>query len=120
MLDGDDLAATGVGAGNLDRVLDGLGAGVEEGCALLVRTRSEFAELLANLYLRVAPNNHEARVRQLLNLALHTLYDPRRTHTNRRHSDASTEIDDGVAIDVKQDSAAATFHEHGEGCPDAC
>jgi hypothetical protein len=65
----DDIVTTGVVAGDLDGVLHRFGAGVEQRRALLVLTRGELVEGLADVDVLLIGGDHEAGVGEVLDLA---------------------------------------------------
>ena len=68
VVEGDDAAAPGGVAGHLDRVLDGLGAGVHEEGALLVVAGGQLVEPLAHLDVPEVRRDLEAGVGEGLDL----------------------------------------------------
>ena len=106
VVEDDDRVAAGVVAGDLDGVLDGLGAGVEERGPLLVVARGQLGELLADLDVLLVGRDHEAGVGEVGDLSLHRLDHPRRGVADRGDGDARAEVDQLVAVDVAQDAAA--------------
>ena len=77
--DDDGLPAGGV-PGDLDRVLHGLGAGVEQRRALVVRAGRQPAEFLADLDVALVRRDHEAGMGE----PRHLLGDPRDLPAGRR------------------------------------
>ena len=75
----DDGLPPGGRAGDLDGVLDGLGAGVEQRRALLVVAGRQRVELLADGDVALVRRDHEARVRERGDLVLDRLDDERRS-----------------------------------------
>ena len=74
-LERDHAGASGVQARELDRVLDGLGAGVEERCARLTGDRRERAQPLGELDVRLVRNDREVRVEEASGLLRDRLDD---------------------------------------------
>ena len=67
-----------MGAGDLDGVLDRLGAGVEQRGALVVVARGELVERLGDGDVALVRRDHEARVGERLDLGLDRVDDARR------------------------------------------
>ena len=100
-----DRVPTGGDPGDLDGVLDRLGAGVEQRGLLGVVARRQLREGRADVDVAVVRRDHEAGVRE----RRHLLLDPR-DHLRRRvahagHRDARPEIDQRVAVDVHEHAA---------------
>ena len=119
VLEHDDRLALGVGAGDLDRVLHGLGAGVEQRRALHVVTGGQLVEGLADRDVGLVRGDHEAGVGELGDLALHVLHDLRGRVAHGRHGDAGAHVDQGVAVHVHQHAAARGDDERRERSADA-
>jgi hypothetical protein len=68
MVEHCDCATASVHARDLDRVLDGLGPGVEQDRLLDVVTGGQLGELLTDLYIAFVRRNHEAGVGECLHL----------------------------------------------------
>src|SRR6478736_4550895 len=105
-------------AGDLERVLDSLGAGVEQCALLLVVARGHAVEGLGDAHVRLVRRDHEARVRELGRLRLDRLDDLRVRVAERRHGDAGAEVDEGVAVRVDDDAAAGSYGLDRDGVPD--
>ena len=103
VVEGDDPVAPGDVAGDLDGVLDGLGAGVEQRGTLLVVTRGPGVELLAHGHVLLVRADHEAGVGESGDLLLDGVDHGRRGVAHADHGDARPEVDQGVAVDVDED-----------------
>ncbi len=79
----------------------------EESAALLEGTRGELVELLGDRDVLLVRRDHEAGMREVLDLSLHRLDDARVTVAHRGHRDAGAEVDELVAVDVDEDAALA-------------
>ena len=110
----DHRLPTGVRAGDLDGVLDGLGAGVEEHGALVVVARGQLVEPLGHRDVPLVGRDHEAGVGEGRDLLLHRRDDPRGARADRGDRDARAEVDEHVAVDVLDDAAvrADGVHRH--------
>src|SRR5262249_51020814 len=106
-------------ARDLDSVLHRLGAGVEQRRALLEVTRREGVELLAYLYVGLVRCDHEAGVREALDLAAYRLDDARRGVAHGGHRDAGGEVDPLAALNVGQRAAAGVVDVGRDGGGDA-
>jgi hypothetical protein len=94
-------------AGDLDGVLDRLGARVEQRRPLLEAARGQLVELLADSHIGLVRGDHEAGVGELLDLPLHGLDDERGAVADIRDGDAGGEVDPLPAVDVGQRAAAS-------------
>ena len=119
VLDDDDCGALGVGTGDLHRVLDCLGAGVEQRRALLVIAGCDAIEGLAYLDVTGVRGDHEAGVGEVGNLTRHPLDDIGVRVADRGNGDAGAEVDHRVAIDVDEHAAAGLDDEHRPAHADA-
>jgi hypothetical protein len=106
-----DGVPAGVGTGDLDRVLDGLRARVEQRRLLRVVTRSELRQLLAHVDVTVVGRDHEARVRERGDLLDDPAGDLRRSVAHAGHGDAGPEVDQRVAVGVDQHAPAGGLDE---------
>jgi hypothetical protein len=88
--------------GDLDGVLHGLRAGVEQHRALLVRPRRQRVELLAHLQVALVRRDHEAGVAEPVDLRVHGLGHRGCRVADVRHGDAGAEVDELVAVHVDQ------------------
>ncbi len=119
VVEGDHGLLAGVVAGDLDGVLDRFSSRVEQGTALGVIAGRQAVESLGHLDIRVVGRDREAGVRELGDLGLHGLDDPRRCVADAGHGDAGTEVDQRVAVDVDEHAAAGSGSEDGDGGSDA-
>jgi hypothetical protein len=120
VVEDDDGLLSGVGAGDLDRVLDRLGAGVEESGALLVVAGSQSVQCLGYGDVAVVRRHHEARVGELRHLLSHGPDHPRSAVADRGDGDAGPEVDQMVAVHVDDDTAGGALGEDRHGRADAC
>ena len=93
-LERDHRLPPGVQARELDRVLDRLGARVEERRARLARDRHERAEPLGELDVQLVRDDREVGVEKALRLLLDRLDDPRMAVADVRDPDAADEVDE--------------------------
>lgn len=114
----DGLAA-GMGAGDLDRVLDSLGTGVEQHGPLGVITRGEPVELFGDPHVALVGRDHEAGVSERRDLLADGVDDGRGAVADGGHGDAGTEVDELVAVRIDQDAAACGDDVDRQGGPDA-
>jgi hypothetical protein len=80
-------------------------AGVEQRGALLVVARGEPVERLRDRDVALVRRDHEAGVRERLDLRLHGGDDARRAVAHGGDGDARAQVDQGVAVDVDDDTA---------------
>ena len=99
-VEGDDVAAAGMGAGDLDGVLDGLGAGRHEEGLLLARDGRQRVELLGELDEGLVGHHHEAGVGEAVELLLDAPHDRGMAMAGVEDGDAAGEIDEAAAFDV--------------------
>ena len=104
--EGDDALALRVQPRELDRVLDGLRAGVEEGSALLAADRDERAEPLGELHVALVGDDGEVGVEEALDLLADRFEHPRMVVADVRDADSSDEVDERVAVDVRDRRSA--------------
>jgi len=109
-----DRVLLGVGPRDLDRVLDRLGAGVEQRRLLGVVTGGELGELLGDLDIAVVGRDHETGVGEPLHLVDHARGDLLGGVADRGHGDAGPHVDEGVAVGVDQHAAATGDDERGQ------
>ena len=120
--DDDGLPPRGA-AGDLDRVLHGLRARVEQDRPLLVVARRHPVQGLAHVHVGLVRVDHEAGVREAAHLLCGPLHDAGVGVADVGHRDAGAEVDEGVAVDVLDDAAAGaldvdrqdTAHALGDG-----
>ena len=103
VVEGDDGLTSGHMTSDLHGVLDGLGAGVEERRTLFVIAWRHLVELLGDRDVRLVGRDHEAGVRERLDLLLHCIDDPLVAVAHTRHGDAGPEVDELVAVGVDED-----------------
>ena len=104
-LEADHGRAAGVRARELDRVLDRLGAGVEEGRLRRPAERREREQALGQRRVDLVRDDREVGVREALELLLRGLDDVRMRMADVQTADAAREIDERVAVDVRQRGA---------------
>ena len=114
VVEDDDRVAAGVGARDLDRVLDRLGAGVEQRRLLRVVARGEPGERLAHLHVALVGRDHEAGVRERRHLLGDPSYDLGRAVADAGDRDAAGQVDQRVAVDVDDDPATGGRDVHRE------
>ena len=119
VIERDHRRPPGVVAGDLHRVLDRLGARVEQRGALLVGARRAARELLADLHVPLVRGDHEAGVGELRDLLLHAADDGVGRVADRRDGDAGAEVDQRVAVGVEHHAAAGGGDEDGQRGRDA-
>ncbi len=107
----DHGRALRVRARELDRVLDRLGAGVEEGDARLAGDRHEVDEALREPDVVLVRDDREVRVREPRRLLLHRLDHPRIRVPDVHAADSAGEVDERVAVDVG-DERALSLGDH--------
>jgi hypothetical protein len=97
--------------GDLDGVLDGLGAAVEE-CGLRgPADRQTPAELLGQLDVRVVRHHREVRVQEARDLRMHGARERGVGVADGEAADAACEVDEGVAVDVGDEGALGALDE---------
>ena len=112
--------AAGGGPGDLDRVLDRLGAGVEQGRLLGVVARASARPRAAHtVHVPLVRRDHEAGVGERGDLLGHPAYDLGCGVADAHDGDAGGHVDQRVAVDVDDDAAAGGRDEHGQGGADA-
>ena len=100
-LEGDHGRASGVQSRELDRVLDRLRARVEERGTGLGGDRDERAEALRELDVRLVGDDGVVRVDEPLGLVDDRVDDPRMCVTGVDDADTAGEVDEDVAVDVR-------------------
>ena len=88
-------------AGQLDRVLDRLGAAVGEDRLLGEVAGRELVQHLGQADHRLVGRDQRAGVQELLRLRRHRVDDRGRGVADAGHADAAGEVDEGVAVDVE-------------------
>src|SRR5450759_85281 len=96
----DDAGPTGDVARNLDGVLDGLGAIVEQSYRLLEVARSELGKLLADGDVRLVWNGREVRVEEVVRLVLDSRGYAWMRVADRHAAPAAGKVNKGVAVNV--------------------
>ncbi len=91
--------------GDLDRVLDRFGTGVEQHRPLLVAAGRHLVEPLGDAHVALVRRDHEAGVGERLHLGGHGLRDPRSTVADGGDRDPRAEVDQGVTVHVDDDAA---------------
>ena len=105
VLEADDGLPAGVGARDLDRVLDCFRAAVDEDRALVVRAGRDRVEALGQRDIRLVGHDGKADVREVIQLRVHGADHVRVAVAHIDHTDPTGEIDQVVAIGVGQDRA---------------
>ena len=100
-LEGDHARATGVQPGELDRVLDRLGARVEERGPGRAGNRDERAQALRELDVGLVGDDRVVGVKEALGLVDDRLDDRRMGVTGVDDADAAGEVDEDVPVDVR-------------------
>jgi len=98
--EGNHTGTAGGGAGDLHRVLHGLGAGGDQQGLLGEITRHPRIDLLAQLDVGLVGQHLEAGVGELVQLVFHRLDDLRMQVAGIQHGDAAGEVDELAAFDV--------------------
>ena len=119
VVESDDARAPRGRPGDLDRVLHRFGAGVDQHRALLVLSRGQPVELLADRHVPLVRGDHEAGVGEPLDLLGDGDDDLGCGVAHAGDRDAGAEVDQRVAVDVEQDPAAGTLDEDSERGADA-
>ena len=100
VFEGDDAGALGVGARNLDRVLDRLGAAVDEDGFLRELARSDFVHALGKPDVALVGRDLHAGVQEAIELVFHRFDDRFLAMPDVEAADASGEVEVAVAVDV--------------------
>ena len=100
---GNDGRALGISAGDLDSVLGGLSAGVDEQRFLSKISRRERVEPFADGHVAFVRQHIEAGVQELVELATNGFDDAGRAMACIEAADASGEVDEAIAIDIFYD-----------------
>ena len=119
VLEHRDAGAAGVLAGDLDAVLDGLGAGVDQHGLLGEVAGGVLGEQLGDAHVLLVGRDGEQRVHDVGELRLRGRHDGVVGVADRGHADARAEVDELVAVDVDQDRAVGARDVHREGAGDA-
>ena len=110
-LEADHRRAAGVGARELDRVLDRLGARVEEGGLRRAVEGGQREQALGELGVDLVGDDSEVGVGEALELLLRRLDHLRMGVADVQAADAAREVDERVAVDVG-DRGAARLRGH--------
>jgi len=105
----DELRAFGVGAGQLDGRLYGLGAGVSQEAASIFRERGDLVQLLGQLH-HQGVVEVRGDVDEFRRLCLNRLHHLRMGVAGGTHRDTGGPVDVAVAIHVPHLSAATMVH----------
>ena len=103
-----------VRARELDRVLDGLGAGVEERRLRRTAERRQRDEPFRERHVRLVRDDREVRVEEARGLLLHCVDDARVRVADVEAADAAGEVDERVPVDVGERRAFAALDHDGE------
>jgi len=114
VVEGDNRLPAGVGARDLHGVLHRLGSGVEQRRSLLVRTRSEPRQLLADRDVALIRRDHEAAVGELADLLADVVHHRRGCIADTDHRDAGAEVDERVVVDVNEHPTACAGDVDGQ------
>ena len=106
-LEGDHRRPSGEEPGELDRVLDGLGAGVEERRLRRSGERRSRNQLLGELDVGLVGHDREIGVGEAAELLLRRLDDARMRMAGVQAADPAGEVDEDVAVDVGERRATA-------------
>ena len=116
VIERDHAAAAGMPPGDLDRGLDRLGPGAEQGGALVEIARRQRVQRLRERDIFLVGCDGEADMGEILHLPGGDAGDLGHGMTQRHHRDSGGEIDELVAVDVPQDRAAGLLdidRQHG-------
>jgi hypothetical protein len=115
VLETDDGRALGVGAGDLDGVFDGFGAGVEKDGFLWKISGSEGVQLFRDGDVALVRSDGEAEMQVFLELRLNRSDYAGRAVANVEAADAAGEIEIAIAVDVFDGGAVGARGEDGRG-----
>ena len=113
-LEGDHGRPAGEEPGELDRVLDGLGAGVEERRLRRTGERRARNQLLGELDVGLVGDDREIGVGEAAELLLRRLDDAGMRMAGVQAADPAGEVDEDVAVDVGQRRAPALVRHERE------
>ncbi len=113
VVEDDDRLAPGGGAGNLDSVLEGLGAGVDEVRPTGHVARHQLVQALRQRDIALIRGHLEARVGETGGLLGHSCRDQLRGRADRENGDAGAEVDERVAVHVQHHPPAGPLGEDG-------
>ena len=105
-------------AGDLDRVLDRLGAGAEEDGLLRAVDRRDLAKALGESQVGLVVHDLERGVGRAVELLPHRLHDARVGVSHVHHSDSAREVDVALAADVPDLRSLGAVHGHRMGAGD--
>jgi hypothetical protein len=114
-LEADHRVAPGEGARELDRVLDGLGAGVEERRLRRAGERRKCEQTLREVCVHLVRDDREVGMRELLELLLRGGDDVRVRVPDVQAADPTGEIDEDVAVDIGDRRATRLCRNNREG-----
>ncbi len=113
--EGDDAGPAGGGAGDLDRILDGLGAGREQDGAGVAGKGRERVEPFAQRHIGLIGQDLESGVGIGLELVLHRGQHARVAMAGVEHGDAGREVDVAPALDIPDFGVLGPRRIDGEG-----
>jgi hypothetical protein len=96
----EDRRSTGVGAGDLDGVLDALGAAVGEKSLLLPVDRSELVEAFREAEVDFIRSHVKAGMGESIDLLLDRCHDLGGMVADVEYADTTREVDQAIAIDI--------------------
>ena len=114
-VEGDHRRPARIGARELDGVLDGLGARVEEGCLEVAPDGNELEETLGERDVVLVGNDREVGVGEALDLLLRCLDHPRVRVADVEAADAAREVDEGVPVHVRDRGALRLLDRRSAG-----
>ncbi len=100
VFEGDDARALGIGASNLDRVLDSLGAAVDKDSFLRELARRNFVHALGEANVALVGRDLHAGVQEAVELVFHGVDDRFLAMPDVEAADASGEVEVAVAVNV--------------------
>ena len=100
--EGDDAGTAGGGAGDLDRVLDGFGAGGDQQGLFRMIAGGQRVQLFRQRHVGLVGHDLERGVRIEVFLRLGGGHDRRVTVAGVEHGDAAGEVDVAVALDIPE------------------
>jgi len=118
-VEGDDAAATGVGAGYLDGVLDGLGAGIHEKGLFRCFSRRQCIQPFGEADVGFVGDDLEAGVGERIELRACGGHDFRMAVAGVDHGNAGAEIDPAAPLDIPDFSILGAHGENAVRLPDA-
>jgi hypothetical protein len=118
-VEGDDAAAPGVGAGDLDGVFNRFGAGVHEEGLFRRFSRRQCVQTLGEADVGFVGDDLEAGVGKVVELRAGGGHDLRVAVAGVDHRDAGTEIDPATALDVPYFGVLGAHGKHAVCLRDA-